>query len=210
MIDTINNLFLETYQSYIDKDKTIGKDKSKHLIIHFYTAKDHDVCVNGTNPDLIDLKFHAHNLRQLKLAEDLGLLLFHLFKNHSTHLGSKKVMLETCCITYSASYQYQDIDLALLVLFFNLYIPKDGLTLSSIPKTFSPGHHNGTNHCSARMQSEKSSNNNNQNQQSGHAYPQSKERSFSTDKCDPASQPNNKLQQLYFEISWQFQYVQPN
>uniref|UniRef100_U9UCS9 Uncharacterized protein n=1 Tax=Rhizophagus irregularis (strain DAOM 181602 / DAOM 197198 / MUCL 43194) TaxID=747089 RepID=U9UCS9_RHIID len=155
MIDTINNLFLETYQSYIDKDKTIGKDKSKHLIIHFYTAKDHDVCVN-------------------------------------------------------ASYQYQDIDLALLVLFFNLYIPKDGLTLSSIPKTFSPGHHNGTNHCSARMQSEKSSNNNNQNQQSGHAYPQSKERSFSTDKCDPASQPNNKLQQLYFEISWQFQYVQPN
>ncbi|RGB30178.1 hypothetical protein C1646_765672 [Rhizophagus diaphanus] len=64
MIDAVNNLFLEIA-------KTIGKDESKCLIIYYYTVEDQDACVNGSHPDLANIKFYAHDLRQLKLAEDL-------------------------------------------------------------------------------------------------------------------------------------------
>lgn len=55
MIDAINNLFLETYESYTGKARPSGAAESKRIIIHFHTAADCDACLENSHQDLTDL-----------------------------------------------------------------------------------------------------------------------------------------------------------
>jgi hypothetical protein len=39
LIEAVNNLFLETYESYTGKARMTGSGDTKRLIIHFHTAE---------------------------------------------------------------------------------------------------------------------------------------------------------------------------
>ncbi|PKC52486.1 hypothetical protein RhiirA1_481391 [Rhizophagus irregularis] len=71
LIEAVNNLFLETYESFTGKARMTGSGETKRLIIHFYTAEARDLCVGSSHPEFSDLIFHAHNLRQLRSNKDL-------------------------------------------------------------------------------------------------------------------------------------------
>ncbi|PKC51784.1 hypothetical protein RhiirA1_482999, partial [Rhizophagus irregularis] len=70
-IEAVNNLFLETYESYTGKARMTGSGEAKRLVIHFHTAEARDLCVGSTYPEFPDLIFHAHDPRQLRSNEDL-------------------------------------------------------------------------------------------------------------------------------------------
>ncbi|RGB25399.1 hypothetical protein C1646_675602 [Rhizophagus diaphanus] len=71
LIDAINNLFLETYESYTGHAKMTGSGDAKYLIIYLQFIKARDACCNGTHAKFPDLLFHPHDPRQLQSAEDL-------------------------------------------------------------------------------------------------------------------------------------------
>ncbi|PKC54199.1 hypothetical protein RhiirA1_477776, partial [Rhizophagus irregularis] len=45
IIEAVNNLFLETYESYTGRACMTGSEDAKRLIIHFHTAEARDLCV---------------------------------------------------------------------------------------------------------------------------------------------------------------------
>ncbi|PKC17366.1 hypothetical protein RhiirA5_405941 [Rhizophagus irregularis] len=49
LIKAVNNLFLETYESYTGKTHITGSGDAKHLVIHFYTAEACDLCLTSKN-----------------------------------------------------------------------------------------------------------------------------------------------------------------
>ncbi|PKY33454.1 hypothetical protein RhiirB3_452357, partial [Rhizophagus irregularis] len=49
IIDAVNNLFLETYESYTGRARMTGSGDAKRLIIHFHTAEARDLCVGSTH-----------------------------------------------------------------------------------------------------------------------------------------------------------------
>ncbi|PKK63547.1 hypothetical protein RhiirC2_788757 [Rhizophagus irregularis] len=65
LIEAVNNLFLETYESYTGKVRMTGSGDAKRLVIHFHTAEARDICVGSTHSEFPDLIFHAHDPRQL-------------------------------------------------------------------------------------------------------------------------------------------------
>ncbi|GET50342.1 hypothetical protein GLOIN_2v1766278 [Rhizophagus irregularis DAOM 181602=DAOM 197198] len=71
LIEAVNNLFLETYESYTEKARMTGSGEAKRLVIHFHTAEARDLCVGSTHSEFPDLTFHAHDPRQLRSNEDL-------------------------------------------------------------------------------------------------------------------------------------------
>ncbi|PKC09782.1 hypothetical protein RhiirA5_498983, partial [Rhizophagus irregularis] len=71
LIEAVNNLFLETYESFTGKARMTGSGEAKRLVIHFHTAEARDLCVGSTHPEFPDLIFHAHDPRQLRSNEDL-------------------------------------------------------------------------------------------------------------------------------------------
>ncbi|RGB26436.1 hypothetical protein C1646_770443 [Rhizophagus diaphanus] len=71
LIDAVNNLFLETYESYTGHAKMIGSGEAKRFVIHFQSAEAWDACCNGFHVEFPDLLFHSHDPRQLRGAEDL-------------------------------------------------------------------------------------------------------------------------------------------
>ncbi|RGB25103.1 hypothetical protein C1646_772187 [Rhizophagus diaphanus] len=71
LIDAVNNLFLETYESYTGYAKMTGSGDAKRLIVHFQSAEAQDACCNGTHAEFPDLLFHPYDPRQLRGAEDL-------------------------------------------------------------------------------------------------------------------------------------------
>ncbi|CAB4443105.1 unnamed protein product [Rhizophagus irregularis] len=71
LIEAVNNLFLETYESYTGRARMTGSGDAKRLVIHFQTAEARDMCVGFTHPEFPDLTFHAHDPRQLRTNEDL-------------------------------------------------------------------------------------------------------------------------------------------
>ncbi|GET57742.1 hypothetical protein GLOIN_2v1673942 [Rhizophagus irregularis DAOM 181602=DAOM 197198] len=71
LIEAVNNLFLETYESFTGKARMTGSGEAKRLVIHFHTAEARDLCVGSTHPEFSDLIFHAHDPRQLRSNEDL-------------------------------------------------------------------------------------------------------------------------------------------
>ncbi|CAB4436126.1 unnamed protein product [Rhizophagus irregularis] len=71
LIEAVNNLFLETYESYTGRARMTGSGDAKRLVIHFQTAEARDMCVGSTHPEFPDLTFHAHDPRQLRTNEDL-------------------------------------------------------------------------------------------------------------------------------------------
>ncbi|PKY32801.1 hypothetical protein RhiirB3_451241 [Rhizophagus irregularis] len=70
IIDAVNNLFLETYESYTGRARITGLGDAKCLIIHFYTAEARDMCVNSTHSEFPDLQFHLYDPKQLRFDED--------------------------------------------------------------------------------------------------------------------------------------------
>ncbi|GET53138.1 hypothetical protein GLOIN_2v1766278 [Rhizophagus irregularis DAOM 181602=DAOM 197198] len=71
IIDAVNNLFLETYESYTGRACMTGSGDAKRLIIHFHTAEARDMCVNSTHSEFPDLQFHLYDPKQLRSDEDL-------------------------------------------------------------------------------------------------------------------------------------------
>ncbi|GBC39578.2 hypothetical protein GLOIN_2v1766278 [Rhizophagus irregularis DAOM 181602=DAOM 197198] len=71
IIDAVNNLFLETYESYTGRARMTGSGDAKRLIIHFHTAEARDLCVGSIHSDFPDLQFHLYNPKQLRSDEDL-------------------------------------------------------------------------------------------------------------------------------------------
>ncbi|GET51094.1 hypothetical protein GLOIN_2v1766278 [Rhizophagus irregularis DAOM 181602=DAOM 197198] len=71
LIEAVNNLFLETYESFTGKARMTGSGEAKRLIIHFHTAEARDLCVGSSHSEFPDLIFHAHDPRQLRSNEDL-------------------------------------------------------------------------------------------------------------------------------------------
>ncbi|CAB4427769.1 unnamed protein product [Rhizophagus irregularis] len=71
LIEAVNNLFLETYESYTGRARMTGSGDAKRLVIHFQTAEARDMCVGSTHTEFPDLTFHAHDPRQLRTNEDL-------------------------------------------------------------------------------------------------------------------------------------------
>ncbi|GET57714.1 hypothetical protein GLOIN_2v1766278 [Rhizophagus irregularis DAOM 181602=DAOM 197198] len=71
IIDTVNNLFLETYESYTGRARMTGSGDAKRLIIHFHTAEARDLCVGSTHSIFPDLQFHLYDPKQLRSDEDL-------------------------------------------------------------------------------------------------------------------------------------------
>ncbi|GBC29264.2 hypothetical protein GLOIN_2v1766278 [Rhizophagus irregularis DAOM 181602=DAOM 197198] len=71
LIEAVNNLFLETYESFTGKARMTGSGEAKRLVIHFHTAEARDLCVGSSHPEFPDLIFHAHDPRQLRSNEDL-------------------------------------------------------------------------------------------------------------------------------------------
>ncbi|GBC46011.1 hypothetical protein GLOIN_2v1766278 [Rhizophagus irregularis DAOM 181602=DAOM 197198] len=71
LIEAVNNLFLETYESFTGKACMTGSGEAKRLVIHFHTAEARDLCVGSTHSEFPDLIFHAHDPRQLRSNEDL-------------------------------------------------------------------------------------------------------------------------------------------
>ncbi|CAB4443100.1 unnamed protein product [Rhizophagus irregularis] len=71
LIEAVNNLFLETYESYTGRARMTGSGDAKRLVIHFQTAEARDMCVGSSHPEFPDLTFHAHDPRQLRTNEDL-------------------------------------------------------------------------------------------------------------------------------------------
>ncbi|GET50301.1 hypothetical protein GLOIN_2v1766278 [Rhizophagus irregularis DAOM 181602=DAOM 197198] len=71
LIEAVNNLFLETYESFTGKARMTGSGEAKRLVIHFHTAEARDLCVGSTHPEFLDLIFYAHDLRQLRSNKDL-------------------------------------------------------------------------------------------------------------------------------------------
>ncbi|GET56089.1 hypothetical protein GLOIN_2v1766278 [Rhizophagus irregularis DAOM 181602=DAOM 197198] len=47
LIEAVNNLFLETYESFTGKARMTGSGEAKRLIIHFHTAEARDLCPNA-------------------------------------------------------------------------------------------------------------------------------------------------------------------
>ncbi|PKY34006.1 hypothetical protein RhiirB3_453366 [Rhizophagus irregularis] len=47
IIKAVNNLFLETYESYTGRARMTGSGDAKRLIIHFHTAEARDLCVGA-------------------------------------------------------------------------------------------------------------------------------------------------------------------
>ncbi|GBC37113.2 hypothetical protein GLOIN_2v1766278 [Rhizophagus irregularis DAOM 181602=DAOM 197198] len=70
LIEAVNNLFLETYESFTGKARMTGSGEAKRLVIHFHTAEARDLCVGSTHSEFPDLIFHAHDPRQLRSNED--------------------------------------------------------------------------------------------------------------------------------------------
>ncbi|PKC54609.1 hypothetical protein RhiirA1_476987 [Rhizophagus irregularis] len=70
-IEAVNNLFLETYESYTGKARMTGSGEAKRLVIHFSTAEARDLCVGVTHSVFPDLIFHAHDPRQPRSNDDL-------------------------------------------------------------------------------------------------------------------------------------------
>ncbi|PKY59890.1 hypothetical protein RhiirA4_483013 [Rhizophagus irregularis] len=149
--DVMNKDSSDHIPDYIGKTKTIGKDEFKRLIIHFYTVEDRNTCINDSYPDLADIKFHAHDLRQLKFAENLQAIQvtdipFFIFKDDIIAMFKRFSNIDSCYLyaglgkygvqsEISLSANTKDIDLALFVrqlsgkavnvpLFFNSYKPK--------------------------------------------------------------------------------------
>ncbi|GBC39892.2 hypothetical protein GLOIN_2v1766278 [Rhizophagus irregularis DAOM 181602=DAOM 197198] len=71
LIEAVNNLFLETYESFTGKARMTGSGEAKRLVIHFHTAEARDLCIGSTHFEFPDLIFHAHDSRQLRSNEDL-------------------------------------------------------------------------------------------------------------------------------------------
>ncbi|GET60059.1 hypothetical protein GLOIN_2v1766278 [Rhizophagus irregularis DAOM 181602=DAOM 197198] len=71
LIEAVNNLFLETYESFTGKARMTGSGEAKRLVIHFHTAEARELCVGSSHPEFPDLIFHAHDPRQLRSNEDL-------------------------------------------------------------------------------------------------------------------------------------------
>ncbi|GBC53511.2 hypothetical protein GLOIN_2v1766278 [Rhizophagus irregularis DAOM 181602=DAOM 197198] len=71
LIEAVNNLFLETYESFTGKARMTGSGEAKRLVIHFHTAEARDLCVGSTHPESSDLIFHAYDPHQLRSNEDL-------------------------------------------------------------------------------------------------------------------------------------------
>ncbi|GBB98464.1 hypothetical protein RclHR1_32330001 [Rhizophagus clarus] len=71
LIDAVNNIFLEMYESYTGKACMTGSSDSKRLVIHFQTSAARDACVGAAHQQFPDLIFHAHDPRQLWSNEDL-------------------------------------------------------------------------------------------------------------------------------------------
>ncbi|GET60000.1 hypothetical protein GLOIN_2v1766278 [Rhizophagus irregularis DAOM 181602=DAOM 197198] len=71
IIDAVNNLFLETYESYTGRARMTGSGDAKRLIIHFHTAEARDLCVGSTHSEFPDLQFHLYDPKQLRSDEDL-------------------------------------------------------------------------------------------------------------------------------------------
>ncbi|PKC56007.1 hypothetical protein RhiirA1_474681, partial [Rhizophagus irregularis] len=71
IIDAVNNLFLETYESYTGRARMTGSGDAKRLIIHFHTAEARDLCIGSTHSDFPDLQFHLYDPKQLRSDEDL-------------------------------------------------------------------------------------------------------------------------------------------
>lgn len=70
MMDTVNNLFLETFHIYTDRIRTIGTDNSKCLVIYFSLAENHDAYIISTFANFLNLKFYAYDFKQLQLTEN--------------------------------------------------------------------------------------------------------------------------------------------
>ncbi|GET54809.1 hypothetical protein GLOIN_2v1776597 [Rhizophagus irregularis DAOM 181602=DAOM 197198] len=64
-IEAVNNLFLETYESYTGKARITGSGDAKRHVIHFHTAEARDLCAGSSHSELPDLVFHAHDPCQL-------------------------------------------------------------------------------------------------------------------------------------------------
>ncbi|PKB95657.1 hypothetical protein RhiirA5_436311, partial [Rhizophagus irregularis] len=71
LIEAVNNLFLETYESFTGKARMTGSGEAKRLVIHFHTAEARDLCVGSSHPEFSDLIFHVHDPRQLRSNKDL-------------------------------------------------------------------------------------------------------------------------------------------
>ncbi|GBC17094.2 hypothetical protein GLOIN_2v1766278 [Rhizophagus irregularis DAOM 181602=DAOM 197198] len=71
LIEAINNLFLETYESYTGKVRMTSSGDVERLVIHFHTAETRDLCISSTHSEFPDLIFHAHDPRQLQSNKDL-------------------------------------------------------------------------------------------------------------------------------------------
>ncbi|GBC41428.1 hypothetical protein GLOIN_2v1766278 [Rhizophagus irregularis DAOM 181602=DAOM 197198] len=71
IIDAVNNLFLETYESYTGRARMTGSGDAKRPIIHFHTAEARDLCVGSTHSNFPDLQFHLYDPKQLQSDEDL-------------------------------------------------------------------------------------------------------------------------------------------
>ncbi|PKC54999.1 hypothetical protein RhiirA1_446939 [Rhizophagus irregularis] len=71
LIEAINNLFLETYESYTGKVRMTSSGDAERFVIHFHTAETRDLCIGSTHSEFPDLIFHAHDPRQLQSNEDL-------------------------------------------------------------------------------------------------------------------------------------------
>ncbi|EXX74052.1 hypothetical protein RirG_054660 [Rhizophagus irregularis DAOM 197198w] len=71
IIEAVNNLFLETYESYTNRARMTGSGDAKRLIIHFHIAEARDLCVGSTHSDFPDLQFHLYDPKQLRSDEDL-------------------------------------------------------------------------------------------------------------------------------------------
>ncbi|EXX69430.1 hypothetical protein GLOIN_2v1766278 [Rhizophagus irregularis DAOM 181602=DAOM 197198] len=71
LIEAVNNLFLETYESFTGKAHMTGSGEAKRLVIHFHTAEARNLCIGSTHSEFPDLIFHAHDPRQLRSNENL-------------------------------------------------------------------------------------------------------------------------------------------
>ncbi|GBC41990.2 hypothetical protein GLOIN_2v1766278 [Rhizophagus irregularis DAOM 181602=DAOM 197198] len=81
LIEAVNNLFLETYESYIGKARMTGSGNAKRLVIYFHTAKARDLYASSFHPELPDLVFHAHDPHQLRSNKDLQIIQVTIFRS---------------------------------------------------------------------------------------------------------------------------------
>ncbi|PKK75917.1 hypothetical protein RhiirC2_773055 [Rhizophagus irregularis] len=105
IIDAVNNLFLETYESYTGRARMTGSGDAKRLIIHFHTAEARDMCVN--NIQVTDIPFFITKPQIQSYFKKFGnLLSLHLYSRKGAKMQQARIVYDHANAIYRFTSQW--------------------------------------------------------------------------------------------------------